>query len=515
MIPLLSRSSVRAFDARSIEVGVPGIVLMENAGRGAAEAIARRAPARSARVVLACGTGNNGGDGFVVARQLVIMGYEPRVFLIGALERVTGDARIAFDAYQAIGRAVELVPTDVDLAEVKESFARADVVVDALFGTGLDRALTGLAAEVAEAVGSAPSLRVALDVPSGIDADTGAPLGPAVVADLTLTFAFAKVGLFTPRGRAHAGEVEIVPIGVPAELPPSIAPSAELVELADVRAWLAPRGADAHKYSAGHVAVVAGAFGKLGASLLAAHAALRGGAGAATIVTWADAARELSSRVLELMVAPIGDDVAASLDAALHAKKAAVLGPGFGTDARARAAAEYVLSTYLGPLVLDADGLTLFAGRPEAIAAGVQTARVLTPHAGEAARLLGGSAADVEADRLGAARRLAVATQSIVILKGAHSVIVDADGAALVGPRGSGALATAGSGDVLAGVLGALLCAVPPREAAAAAVTLHAEAGRRLESTRGDRGVLASEIADAVPTIVGELLRARARVVST
>lgn len=512
MIPLLSRVAVRAFDARSIEVGVPGIVLMENAGRGAAEAIARRAPDRErARIVLACGTGNNGGDGFVVARQLVVMGYEPRVFLIGAPERIAGDARTAYDAYLAVGRSVELVPTDVDLAEARESFARASIVVDALFGTGLDRALAGLAAEIAEAIAAAPALRVALDVPSGIDADTGAPLGPAVVADLTLTFAFGKLGLFTPRGRAHAGEIEVVPIGVPPELPTSIAPSAELCELADVAQWLAPRGADAHKYSAGHVAVLAGSEGKLGASLLAAHAALRGGAGAATIVTWADAAARLSARVLEVMVAAIGDDVTASLDAALHAKKAAVLGPGFGLDARARAAAEHVLSTYLGPLVLDADGLTLFAGRAETIAAGVQTARVLTPHAGEAARLLGGTAADVEADRLGAARRLSAATQSIVILKGAHSVVVDPDGRALVGPRGSGALATAGSGDVLAGLLGALLCALPPHEAAAAAVTLHAEAGRRFEAERGDRGLVASEIADRVPTIVGELVRARAR----
>lgn len=268
-----------------------------------------------------------------------------------------------------------------------------------------------------------------------------------------------------------------------------------------------PRGSDAHKYTAGHVAIIGGSAGKLGAALLASHAALRAGAGAATIVSWEEVAPSLESRVLEVMVARIGDDLAASFEHALHAKKAAVLGPGFGLDERARGAAEQVLATYLGPLVLDADGLTLFAGRADAIAAGVQRVRVLTPHVGEAARLLGTTSALVEADRIAAARALAQSTQSIVVLKGAHSVITDPEGRVLLGPLGSAALATAGSGDVLSGILGAMLCTLPPLEAAAVAVALHAEAGRRWEETRGDRGLIASDIADAIPALIGELLR--------
>lgn len=221
MIPVLSREAVRRFDARTIEAGVPGIVLMENAGRGAAEHLLRRLerrPDKQPQVVVLCGTGNNGGDGCVLARQLRVLGLEPRVLLVGAPEKVAGDARLAYDAYLAIGGSIELVPTDIDVVELKEALATADAVVDALFGTGLDRALAGVAADVAEAIAACRALRVALDVPSGINADTGEPLGPAVIADLTLTFAFPKLGLLTPRGRAHAGMLEVVAIGVPPEL---------------------------------------------------------------------------------------------------------------------------------------------------------------------------------------------------------------------------------------------------------------------------------------------------------
>lgn len=508
MIPVLSREAVRRFDASTIEAGVPGIVLMENAGRGAAERILAHLGAhRGARIVVVCGTGNNGGDGFIVARHLRGFDVEPRVVLVGDPERVKGDARLAYDAYLAIGGTVELLPSDIDVGDLKDALSSADAAIDALFGTGLDRALSGIAAEVADALTNAAGQRIALDIPSGLDANTGEPLGAAVTADLTLTFAFYKLGLLTPKGRAHTGAVEIVPIGVPAHLPADIKPSAELVALADLSAWISPRGAADHKYSAGHVAIVGGSSGKLGAPLMAAHAAMRAGAGAATIVSWADAAAKLEARVTEVMVARIEADPAASLDNALHAKKAVVLGPGFGLDDGSRAAAEHVLSTYLGPLVLDADGLTLFAGRADAIAAGVQRARVLTPHSGEAARLLGMTSADVDRDRHRAARTLAEKSQSIVVLKGAHSIIADPDGRVLIGPVGSSALGTAGSGDVLSGIIGAMLCALAPLEAAAAGVTLHAEAGARWAAKHTDRGLVATDIADALPEILAEVVR--------
>jgi NAD(P)H-hydrate epimerase len=506
LIPVLSRKGVRAFDARTIEAGVPGIVLMENAGRGAATELLQRLAGKKL-VVVACGTGNNGGDGFVLARHLRVGGLEPRVVLVGQPDKVAGDARLAYDAYLAIGGTIELVPTDLDVVELKEAFVQADAIVDALFGTGLDRPLSGTPADVAEAIASAAALRVALDVPSGINADTGAPLGPAVIADVTLTFGFLKTGLMTPRGRAHAGALVVVPIGVPPELARAETPAAELVETSDLAKWLVRRGPDVHKYSAGHVAVVGGSPGKLGAALMASESALRAGAGAATIVTWPDAASKLEARVHEVMVGRIENESTKSVDAVLQGKKAVVLGPGLGLDAKARTVGEHVLATYLGPLVLDADGLSLFAGRAEAIAEGVQRARVLTPHAGEAARLLSTTAAAVELDRIASARSLAAAAQSIVVLKGAHSVIADPDGRILLGPLGSAALATAGSGDVLSGILGAMLCVLPPLEAAATAVTLHAEAGRAWEERYADRGLLASAIAEAIPGLIGELRR--------
>ncbi|MBK6694241.1 MAG: NAD(P)H-hydrate dehydratase [Myxococcales bacterium] len=514
MIPVLSREAMRRFDARAIEAGVPGIILMENAGRGAAEMVRENLKAPSAVVVVVCGTGNNGGDGFVLARQLRAFGVEPRAVLVGDVERIAGDARIAYDAYLAIGGTVEVAPTDLDATDLRAVLLDADVVVDALFGTGLDRPLAGLLAEAAEGITQSKGFRVALDVPSGIQADTGVALGPSVTADLTVTFAFTKLGLMTPRGRAHAGLVRTVSIGVPCELPRDIAAAAELVERSDVASWLSPRGADAHKYTAGHVAVLGGSHGKFGAPLLAAEAALLAGAGAVTLLSWPEVVQKLEGRVREVMVATAFGDATTdvnAISAALDGKKAVVLGPGLGLDDRARALADAVLSSYLGPLVLDADGLTLFAGRVDAIAAGVQRARVLTPHAAEAARLLGGTAQSVEADRVGAARSLAHRSQSIVVLKGAHSVIADPDGRILLGPIGSPALATAGSGDVLSGAVGAMLAIMPPLEAAAAAVYLHAEAGHRLASVVGDRGVLASAVARELPLILGELLRERRR----
>jgi NAD(P)H-hydrate epimerase len=508
MIPVLSRAQMRAFDKHAIEAcKVPSIVLMENAGRGAADVIERDVlggRADGKRVVVVCGTGNNGGDGFVVGRHLIARGARVEAWLAGEPTKMTGDCRANYDAFVGLGGRVDAVTAAV-LDPLRVALGASDVIVDALFGTGLDRPLGDLFAGVVGFVNDARARKVALDVPSGMNADTGVAMGTAVRADHTVTFAHLKLGHVTGQGAHLSGSVKVVDIGVPSSIRAQHA--AAVTEARDVRAVLSPRPVDSHKYRAGHVAVIAGSPGKIGAALMSAHGALRGGAGAATIVTWPDAATALQSRVVEVMTARIGDGgvLTEELDASLVNKRAVVVGPGFGTGARAREAVRHVLATYKGPIVVDADALSMHAKALEEFAVASGRA-ILTPHAGELGRLLGITSEEVESDRFGAARTAAARSASVVVLKGPFTVVASPDGRLVVNPTGNPALATAGSGDVLAGLLGALACSLPPFEAAWCAAYLHGAAGDAWKAKNGDRGLLASTIADEVPGVLRDLL---------
>ena len=512
MIPVLSRAQMRAFDAHAIGAcKVPSLVLMENAGRGAADAIERElldGCARARRVVIVCGAGNNGGDGLVVARHLMLRGADVETWLVGAYDRAPDDSRANLDALRGVGGVAREIAADVQ--PLRDAFSRspgASVIVDALFGTGLDRHLAGVHVEVVTAMNEAAAPKAALDVPSGLDADTGLPLGVAVRAQLTITFGHYKLGLLTPGGAHYAGRLVVADIGVPASLASVGGASAQLLERRDVAALLSPRAPDAHKNSAGHVAVLAGSAGKVGAALLVARAALRAGAGVVTIATWADAAAAVDARVLEVMTARLdASALAPSIDAALAGKRAVVIGPGFGLDATVKRAVLHVLASFRGPVVIDADALTLFAGAPSTFTS--SRAAILTPHPGEAARLLGIATADVERDRFDAARRLALGSQAVVVLKGPRTLIAAPDGRIVVNPSGNAALATAGSGDVLGGIIGALACALDPFDAACAGVFIHGASGDAWATCGADRGLLASEIADGIPAIFAALRRA-------
>lgn len=495
---------MRAFDACAIdECGVPSLVLMENAGRGATDVIERgllAGSARGKRVVVVAGTGNNGGDGFVVARHLLVRGAEVSVVLVGDPERFTSDARANHDAWVGI---------DGDVTTEHDGIASADVIVDALFGTGLDRPIVGDAAVAITRMQDTGAPIFALDVPSGVHADHGTVLGTAVRATATATFAHYKRGLLTPNGAAHAGALTVVDIGVPASLVGKTGHDAELVTDDDVRAWLLPRGRDAHKYRAGHVLVIAGSPGRSGAALLAARGALRGGAGAATIATWADSAPAIEAQSLETMTARIDPTRLDGVDALLANKHAVVMGPGFGTDERARKVMGHVLMTYDGPVVMDADALTAYAGHAADLSRS-KAKLVLTPHAGEAARLAGQTSESIEGDRYAAVRSLAAVARAVVLLKGAHTLMADPSGRVAVSPVVCPALATAGSGDVLAGVIGAMACSLGTFESAAAAALVHGRAGEGWARAHGDRGLLASELASAVSDVIGALLSAHA-----
>lgn len=487
MRPLLDRAGSRAVDQRLIDAGVPGLILMENAGRGAAEQVLSRFGDRLGRVVIIGGTGQNGGDAWVIARRLATHGIAPRVVLAGDEGAIRGDAGINLGALRGIG---------LDVTAVRDPSALplegATLIVDGLFGTGLDRAIEGWRAELIARVNASEAPVVALDLPSGIDADTGAVLGVAIEAAVTVTFAGHKRGLWQMPGRAHAGEVVCADIGVP---PPSSRDG--LLELADAGRWLPRRALNAHKGRAGHVLIVAGSPGHTGAAMLSGHGALRGGAGLVTLLSRARDA--LDPKVIELMTAAIPSEGA--LEAALEeaeGKDSAAVGPGLGLDAESRALALALARELAIPAVLDADALTAIAARGVELVREAAAPRVLTPHPGEAARLLGCTAGAIEADRYAAAARLAARAGHVVVLKGAGTVIADPSGRLSVCPLGTPALGVAGTGDVLSGVIAAALASIEaPFEAACAAVVLHARAGEL--AARSDRGLLAREVGDMLP----------------
>jgi NAD(P)H-hydrate epimerase len=520
MIPVLSRAQMRAFDAHAIKTcRVPSLVLMENAGRGAADVIERElcgGSARGLRVVVVCGAGNNGGDGFVVARHLATRGAQVEAWLAGDLARTTPDCRANHDAFAGIGGAITTVPRDggaTSLDAFAAALEAADVVVDALFGTGLDRDIGPPLADVIDVIHRPGRARVvALDVPSGLDADTGRALGKAIEADLTVSFAHLKLGHVTNTGARLSGPVHVVDIGVPPSLKGDR--SASLVSADDVRPLIHRRAIDTHKYREGHVAIFGGSPTKVGASLLSATSALRGGAGASTIVTWSDAIAALEGKIAEVMVASLEASTAtAAAPAALQKrvtdllanKRAVVVGPGFGTHPAAKIVTAHVFATHRGPVVVDGDAFTLHAGSSDDFASAVGSL-VLTPHSGELGRLLGRSSDAVENDRFSAAREAAQRARAVVLLKGVYSIIAAPDGRVVVSGSGSPALATAGSGDVLAGLIGALACKLPPFEAAWCGAFLHGVSGAAWQKEHGDRGMLASEIANGLPGVIAALL---------
>ncbi|HTQ04448.1 MAG TPA: NAD(P)H-hydrate dehydratase [Polyangiaceae bacterium] len=502
MTPVLTRAEVRELDRRATaEAEVPSLELMENAGHGATElALARYPEAR--RVVIVCGTGNNGGDGFVVARLLKTHGREARVLVAGDAGKLRGDALANSRAWIDAGGSLATID-EGSLDALTPALEEADLVVDGLFGTGLDRELTGLARGVVERIVAARKPTLALDLPSGLDADTGAALGVAVRADVTATFARKKRGLCTPAGAEYAGDVVVVPIGIPPAIEQSVGYGAAELEPADVAAAIRPRGARSHKGSSGRVLVLAGSPGKIGAALLVSRGALRAGAGLVTLGGEPPTAAVFEQRVLEAMTTRLDPDAPErSLEPLLERTDTVVVGPGLGVGAFARRVVDHVALGWRGRAVVDADALTAFAGRAEALAK-APGELVLTPHPGELARLLGRSTEAVEADRFGAAREAVERTGRVVLLKGAFTLIAAPGRAIAVNPTGNGLLATGGAGDVLAGVIGALSVGAEPYAAACAGAYVHGAAADLLAADLAvDRGVLAHEVADAVPRAI-------------
>jgi len=504
VIPVLDARRMRAADAAAIRGGIPSARLMENAAEGlATELLAALPDVRN--VVAVCGPGNNGGDGLAAARLLSGRGISVSVFTLSDPDSYRGDA--AENASRAREAGLELTP--LPRRGVMAAFGRrlsaSDAVVDALFGTGLTRALSGSAARAVFSINSAGRPVVAADLPSGLSADTGQLLGPSVRATLTVAFAALKhAHVFWP-ARGFCGRIVVHDIGIPRRALPAGRESLAVAEAADVRGWLPPRAVDSHKADFGRLAVIAGSRGKSGAAVLTARGALCGGAGLVTVFCPASIESIIVSALPEAMTRGLPEEdgtlagqASEELIESLRDFDGAVAGPGLGTQKGTVALLEKLLSARC-PLVCDADALNAFAGRPRVFSRR-RGQTVLTPHPGEAARLLGTTGKEVQRDRLAAARRLSRSSRAVVLLKGAGSLTCSPSGSTTLNPTGTPLMSTAGSGDVLAGAIGALLAGgLEAEHAAIAAAYLHGSAGERLEERLGDAGLLAGELAEALP----------------
>jgi hydroxyethylthiazole kinase-like uncharacterized protein yjeF len=497
MIELLSNAEMAEADRLAIAGGTAGIELMERAGEAVADAVAACLPAAS-RVVVVAGPGNNGGDGFVAARLLAARGYRVRVLLVGEAERIKDDAALAAKRWGG-----PLTPADPEGLAAGDP---SDLVIDALFGAGLDRPVDGLPRAMIESMNVQPAPILAVDLPSGISGTSGAVMGTAVKASRTVTFFRKKPGHLLLPGRIHCGPVSVADIGIPASVLAQIAPQTSENLPALWRESFPIPQLTGHKYDRGHAVVVSGRSWSTGAARLAARGALRAGAGLVTIASPREALAVNAATNLAVMVRPVDgpDELARFLaDARLNAL---AIGPGVGVG---EATCELVLAGLAGEraVVLDADAITSFSGHPQRLVEAVQGRRgratILTPHEGEFSRYFGALDTRTKVgSKLERARLAAEVSGTVVVLKGGDTVVAAPDGRAAIAANAPPYLATAGAGDVLAGMAAGLLAqGMPAFEAAAAAVWLHGEAG----SAAGP-GLISEDLPEALPPVYRALL---------
>jgi hydroxyethylthiazole kinase-like uncharacterized protein yjeF len=508
MRPILTPAEAAALDRESQARGISVDTLMENAGRAVAVAAEALAGGRyGRRAVVVAGKGNNGGDGLVAARYLARTGAAVAVVLLEPAEALREPASTNLERLRVRCPGVRIRPFTAPTLE--RELARADVVVDAIFGTGFRGVPENHAAEAIQAIGDASAPVVAVDIPSGVNGESGAIEGTAVRADVTVTFGAAKPGVVLLPGATNAGVVEVVDIGFPADL---VTGDVWLLEPDDVSDALPAREAETHKRAAGVVVVIGGSRRMTGAVCLSAEAAYRAGAGLVTLAVPEGILPVVQTRLRETTFLPLPETadgtIAASmapLEQGLEAADAVALGPGMTTNEETAAYIRTLVRSCPAPLVLDADGLNAFVGHVPELA-DRRSAAVLTPHAGEFARLAGITAREVGADRIGHARKLAAEASAVVLLKGSRTVVAAPDGRVLVNPTGGPYLATGGTGDVLTGMIAALIArGADPWLAAGAAAYLHGTAGRLAGRDLGD-GATAGDVLDRVPAAFREVL---------
>jgi ADP-dependent NAD(P)H-hydrate dehydratase / NAD(P)H-hydrate epimerase len=519
---VLNAAQMREADRRTIEdIGIPSLVLMENAGRqvvAAMEAIHTDLSER--QVAVLCGRGNNGGDGFVVARTLVQRGVDVSVFLIGRVSDVRGDARTNLEVLGHLGiTVIEIADSqawELHLSEVRD----CTLIVDAIFGTGLNAPVSGLIESVITDVNASGIPVVSIDLPSGLSADSCDPIGESIEAGTTVTLGAPKLPLVLPPGETRAGDIVIADIGIPSEVLDSVdGPQIDLLTRSSAREHLTPRTPDSHKGDYGHVLIGAGSRGKSGAAHLSGIGALRSGAGLVTVATAASCQDVVASMAPEYMTVGLRenaegldpDEVDPLLDLA---RDVVAIGPGLGQASGTRAFVRALVDRATMPLVVDADGLNAFSGEPDRLTGREGRDIIITPHPGEMARLVGMSTDEVQASRLEIARNFATSHHLYVVLKGHRTLIATPDGKIFINPTGNPGMSTGGTGDVLTGMIAAWLAHLLDAEAACKlAVYLHGMAGDLAEADEGEVSMTAGDLAGRIGDAILELT-ARRRVVN-
>jgi NAD(P)H-hydrate epimerase len=513
---ILTGEQMRRVDRRAIEVlGIRSLDLMESAGRGVARTLVEHYPdAPSRGVIVLCGKGNNGGDGFVAARRLLERGIRPTVIALARADEIKGDAAANLSRAREAGLEIHEAADEAAWALLRDGLRPGILVVDAILGTGVRGGAQGLAARVIEDLNASGARVVSVDLPSGLNADTAELEGLAVRAERTYTLCRPKLALVAGPAAALAGELTVVPIGIPDEAVRAEAPLAEWIEPTGLAGLVQSRPADAHKGTYGHLLAVAGSKGKPGAAVLVARGALRSGVGLVTVATPEAARPTVAAQQAEVMVeglpatarGQLGRRAVTPALRLARERDALAVGPGLGLGVETSAFVVSVLRRAGRPAVVDADGLNALA-RGEALRF-LEQGLVLTPHPGEAARLLGSTAAEVQRDRLGAARQLSELSRAVVALKGHRTVVASPEGRIAVNSTGNPGMATAGTGDVLTGIVGSFLArGLSPWDAARLAVFVHGAAGDRAAALRGQEGLIASDLLEALPSTLQALVQ--------
>jgi len=508
---LVTAEEMRRIDKKAIEeIGIPSIVLMENAGLQVTETIENKyAPLMNKSVYIFSGPGNNGGDGMVVARQLFNRKVRVKIFLLAEKGKIKGDAAINLNIAEKIGISIRNITSSADLEILKQEIKKADIVVDALLGTGTKGAPRGLMKDVIILINKYSKNTVAVDIPTGVDADRGQVEGEAIKAKYTVTLAYPKRGLYLYPGMDYAGKIEVVDIGIPPDLEEDKINS-QLLTPSDIPKNLFFRKLSSHKGSFGHLLVIAGSPGMTGAASLTALSALRAGAGLVTLGIPEELNPILEVKLTEVMTLPLPQNEEKIISRQAFKKikefsqkcEAIAIGPGLSSREEIKELIKRIILQLDIPLVLDADGINVLTGEISLLSK-YKAPLIMTPHPGEMSRLLGISTEEVQKDRIKSTLTLARKTGAIAVLKGARTVIADKEGNSWINPTGNPGMASGGSGDVLTGIISGLLVqGFSPLEAAKVGVYLHGYAADLVVQKKEKVSLIAGDILEAIPETI-------------
>lgn len=513
---LVTAIEMQKMDRLTIEsFGIPGRVLMENAGRGATQILFEKfGELKNKKVGIVAGRGNNGGDGFVIARYLAQKGIKATVYLLSKRTAVKGDAAANLKLLDALSIPVVEIPDRKAFSTHRTSMVHQEIWVDAIIGTGLKSGVKGYFRGIIEFINSLNKPVFAVDIPSGLDSDTGQPCGACICAHTTATFAFAKTGHILFPGANYTGNLEIVDIGIPHHIVALVKPVQQLLTRVLVCNYFKSRLPDVHKGDAGHLLLLAGSPGKTGAAAMTAMSAMRVGAGLVTLGLPKGINAILEAQILEAMTFPLpetndgmlGESSFNAIMELLPGKRCLAIGPGLGSAVETKSLIRRVIQESTVPIVIDADGINSLAGYTK-ILQNLKVPVILTPHPGEMARLIDSSAENIQKDRVGCAKDFAERFNVHVVLKGARTIIAHPDGGVFINPTGNSGMASGGMGDVLTGIIAGLVTqGYSPETAAHAGVFLHGTAADAVADRTGPFGFLATDVMRAIPEQIGRLM---------